>query len=232
LFKRIFKGHLTIKVGKIKMQSEWDLKRVSLIKEFGKTIIKLGALKFGPHTLTSGKISSYYIDLRMIPSFPDIFKMTTDIFVEIIKNNIGLKEVDAIGGVPTAGLIFASSIAYDIRKPLVYVRKDVRKHGTLKKIEGVMRPGCKVLIIDDLITTGSSIVDAAEAVRSQGGLVNNAIVLVDRMEGGERNLKTVGIDLKTLTKITELTDFLYDMTLIDNDQRNAIHSMINGNSRS
>jgi orotate phosphoribosyltransferase len=208
------------------MQSDWELKRISLIREFGKAIIKLGALKFGPHTLTSGKISSYYIDLRMIPSFPDIFKMTTDIFAEIIKNTIGLKEVDAIGGVPTAGLIFATSVAYNVEKPLVYVRKDVRKHGTLKKIEGVMKPGCKVLLIDDLITTGSSIIDAVEAVRFQGGLVNNAIVLVDRMEGGKRNLQTVGIDLKTLTKITELTDFLHDMTLIDRDQRKAIHSMI------
>ncbi len=204
----------------------WDKRRVELIRELGRVLVKTGALRFGAFTLTSGKMSSYYIDLRIVPSLPEIFKRIIDAFVEALKNMIGLDRIDAIGGIPTAGLTYSTAVAYKLEKPLLYVRKEPKEHGTQKRVEGLLRPGWKVLILDDLVTTGSSILRSAEAIRSEGGIVEDALVLIDRMEGGRERLAVSNIRLKALAKITELADLLYDMDVIREDQRKAIYSMV------
>jgi len=204
----------------------WDERRFELIKELGRVLVKTGALQFGTFTLTSGKMSSYYIDLRIVPSLPEVFKRITDAFVEALKNMVGLEKIDAIGGIPTAGLTYATAVAYNLEKPLLYVRKEPREHGTQKRVEGLLRPGWRVLILDDLITTGGSILRAAEAIRSEGGIVEDALVLIDRMERGRERLLASNIQLKALTKITELADLLYDMNIIGKDQRKAIYGMV------
>jgi len=204
----------------------WDQKRFRLVEELGKVLLKTGALRFGTFTLSSRRMSSYYIDLRIVPSFPEIFSKTVDVFVEALKNMVGTKNIDAIGGIPTAGLTFATAVAYDLKKPLIYVRKEARKHGALKKVEGLLQPGWRVTILDDLITTGNSILKTAKAIKSEGGIVENALVLIDRMEGGKERLATFQIKLKTLAKITEIADLLYDKDIIDIDQRMAIYNMV------
>ena len=204
----------------------WDQKRFKLVEELGKVLVKTGALRFGTFTLSSRRMSSYYIDLRIVPSFPEIFNKTVDVFVEALKNMVGPTNIDAIGGIPTAGLTFATAVAYDLKKPLIYVRKEARKHGALKKVEGLLQPGWRVTILDDLITTGNSILKTAKAIKSEGGIVENALVLIDRMEGGKERLATFQIKLKTLAKITEIADLLYDKDIIDVDQRMAIYNMV------
>ncbi|MEM3437901.1 MAG: orotate phosphoribosyltransferase [Nitrososphaerales archaeon] len=210
----------------------WDNRRLELIKELGRVLVKTNALKFGTFTLTSGKMSSYYIDLRIVPSLPEIFKRIIDAFIEAIKNMLNLDKIDAISGIPTAGLTYSTVVAYKLEKPLLYVRKESREHGTQKRVEGLLRPGWKVLILDDLITTGNSILRAAEAIRSEGGIVENALVLIDRMEGGRERLATLNIKLNALAKITELADLLYDMNIIGDDQKKAIYNMIKNNKKS
>ena len=204
----------------------WDKRRSELIRELGRVLVKIGALQFGAFTLTSGKMSSYYIDLRIVPSLPGVFKTITNFFVEAIKNMVGLERIDAIGGIPTAGLTYATAVAYNLEKPLLYVRKEPREHGTKKRVEGLLRPGWRVLVLDDLITTGGSILRASEAIRSEGGVVEDALVLIDRMEGGRERLSASNIQLKALTKITELADLLYDVNIIGEDQRKAIYGMV------
>jgi orotate phosphoribosyltransferase len=204
----------------------WNERRSKLVEELGKVLVKTGALQFGTFTLTSGKMSSYYIDLRIVPSFPGVFKKVVDAFVDGLKNMVGLDRIDAVGGIPTAGLTYATAVAYRLDKPLIYVRKEPREHGAKKRIEGVIRPGWRVVILDDLITTGDSILKATEAVRSEGGVVEDALVLIDRMEGGKEKLATSNMDLNALVKITELADFLCNLDIIDEDQRNAIYSMV------
>ncbi len=204
----------------------WDKRRFELIRELGRVLIKIGALQFGAFTLTSGKMSSYYIDLRVVPSLPGVFKRITETFVEGMKNMVGLERIDGIGGIPTAGLTYATAVAYNLEKPLVYVRKEPREHGTKKRVEGLLRPGSRILILDDLVTTGSSILRASEAIRSEGGIVEDALVLIDRMEGGRERLLASNIQLKALTMITELADLLYDINIIAEDQRKAIYRMV------
>ncbi len=92
-------------------------------------LFKIDAVKFGVFKLTSGKASPYYIDLRVIPSFPDAFREICDFYAQYITSQIGLKNFDRIAGIPLAGIPFASQIAYNLKKPFLYVRKGIRLHG-------------------------------------------------------------------------------------------------------
>jgi len=205
---------------------KWEAERLKLVRDLGRVLVKMNALQFGTFTLTSGKLSPYYIDLRVVPSFPDVFRMAVTAYKDALVNHVGLGEVDAVGGVPTSGLTYATVVAYELGKPLIYVRERGKTHGTLRRVEGALKPGCRVLLIDDLVTTGTSLVNAAEAVRSEGGVVDNALVLIDRMEGGRERLESEGVRLNCLTTIEELAGLLYDMDIIDVEQIKAIRSQI------
>jgi orotate phosphoribosyltransferase len=185
-------------------------------------LYKIDAVKFGIFKLTSGKASPYYIDLRVIPSFPDAFREICDFYAENIANQIGAKSFDRIAGVPVAGIIFASQIAYNLKKPFIYVRKGVRLHGRQRRVEGVLASGDKVLLIDDLITTGLTLKKASEAVKAEGGIVTDAVVFLDREEGGKQKLQKSGIRLHSLLKISEVASTLYELGAIDDENLKTI----------
>ncbi|MGD2066103.1 MAG: phosphoribosyltransferase family protein, partial [Candidatus Bathyarchaeota archaeon] len=129
--------------------------------ELAKILNRIGALKFGTFKLTSGKISPYYIDLRVVPSFPDAFKRICDLYLTVTKSDVGADSFDRIAGIPTAGISFASITAYHLTKPFIYVRTTERQHGRGRWVEGILLPGDRVLLMDDLITKGGSILKAA-----------------------------------------------------------------------
>jgi len=185
-------------------------------------LIRIGALKFGLFTLTSGKLSPYYIDLRIVPSFPDVFKRIIGFYEEVARKAIGLKSFTRVSGIPTAGIPFASVLAFNLGKPFLYARKEAKTHGREKRVEGLLHPGDKVLIVDDLITTGKSTIQAIEAVRAEGGVVKDALVLIDRQELGEQNLKKVGVKLHSYMKISKVAKILMDIGTIDENQYREI----------
>ena len=194
--------------------------------EICKILNKIGALQFGAFKLTSGKISPYYIDLRIVPSFPGAFQKVCNFYVDFIKAEIGAKNLERIAGIPVAGIPFASLIAYNLKKPFLYIRKGVRLHGRQRRIEGILTPGDHVLIIDDLITTGLSLRKAAKAITAEGGVVNHAVVLLDREEGGKEKLGKSGIKLHALLKISEIANKLYEIGAIDEEQLKTILKQI------
>jgi len=154
-------------------------------------LYKIGALKFGTFRLTSGKISPYYIDLRIVPSFPDAFHKICELYVKLIKNNVGTKNFKRIAGIPTAGIPFASVVAYSLNKSFLYTRPTQRKHGRERNVEGILIPGDEVLLLDDLITSGKSLRKAASAIRAEGGVINDAVVLIDREEKANEAANTL-----------------------------------------
>ncbi len=204
------------------MQKDSETKKV----EIAKILHKIDALKFGLFKLTSGKVSPYYVDLRIIPSFPDAFRQICDFYAETITTQIGLKNFDRIAGVPIAGIPFASQIAYNLKKPFLYIRKGARLHGRQRRVEGILVSGDRVLIVDDLITTGLTLKRAAEAVTAEGGIVKQAIALLDREEGGKEKLAKHGIQLYTPLKIGELAHTLYDIGAIDEENLKTIRKQI------
>lgn len=194
--------------------------------EMAKILHKIDALKFGVFKLTSGKASPYYIDLRVVPSFPDAFRQICGFYVEQIAEKIGLKNFDRVAGVPLAGIPFASQIAYNLGKPFLYVRKGVRLHGRKRRVEGILSSGDRVLLVDDLVTTGLTLNRAANAVRAEGGVVKEAIALLDREEGGKEKLERNGISLYTLLRMSEVANTLFEIGAIDEDNRKIILKQI------
>jgi orotate phosphoribosyltransferase len=190
--------------------------------ELGRILNKIGALKFGTFKLTSGEVSPYYVDLRIVPSFPDAFRRICDFYLALIKSDIGKDGFDRIAGIPTAGISFSSITAHHLKKPYLYVRPTERQHGRGRRVEGILMPGDRVLLIDDLVTKGGSILKAAEAVRAEGGVVTDVVVLLDREEGGKENLAEDGIKLHYLLTTTEAAHKLYDIGAITEDQRDTI----------
>ena len=185
-------------------------------------LFKIDALKFGVFKLTSGKASPYYIDLRVIPSFPDAFREICESYAQYIASEIGVKSFDRIAAIPLAGIPFASQIAYNLKKPFLYVRKGVRLHGRERRVEGILASGDKVLLIDDLLTTGLTLKKAADAVRAEGGVVTEAVVFLDREEGGKQLLEKNGMKLHSLLKISEVANTLYEMGAIDKENLKTI----------
>jgi orotate phosphoribosyltransferase len=190
--------------------------------EICKILNKIGALQFGAFKLTSGKISPYYIDLRIVPSFPDAFQKICEFYVDFIEKEIQIRNFERIAGIPVAGIPFASLIAYTLKKPFLYIRKGVRLHGRQRRIEGILAPGDRILLIDDLITTGISLRNAAKAIRAEGGVVTDAAVLLDREEGGREKLDKSGIKLHALLNVGEIVKKLYEIEAIDEEQLKTI----------
>src|SRR5215472_4337352 len=187
----------------------------SIEDDLSKTLVRTGALQFGMFTLAGGRISPYYLDLRVIPSFPDAFRTCSELLAQSGKAITG---IDKIGGIPTGGLPWASVLAYLLSKPLVYTRKDIKLHGREKTVEGILTPGDKVLLVDDVITTGKNILAALQTIRGEGGVVENALVLLDRQEGGEKSLLKEGVRLHSVTKISMVAQKLLDMDAITKTQ--------------
>ena len=194
--------------------------------EICKILNKIGALKFGVFKLTSGKISPYYIDLRIIPSFPDAFQKICNLQAGFIKEEIKVKSFDRIAGIPIAGIPFASLIAYNLKKPFLYIRKGVRLHGRQRRVEGILTSGDRVLLIDDLITTGLSLIEATKAIEAEGGVATDAVVLLDREERGREKLDKKGIKLHALLKMSEIANRLYEIGAIDEVQLKTILKQI------
>lgn len=190
------------------MTKSWEI-------DLAKALLHTKALQFGMFTLSGGKISPYYVDLRVLPSFPDAFHTSIELMVDSAKNIPGVQK---IGGIPTGGLPWASVIAYILSKPLVYPRKEVKQHGREKMVEGILAPGDNVLLIDDVITTGKNILTASQTIRKEGGIVENALVLLDRQEKGMENLRDEGIRLHSVTKISTVAEHLRNMDAISKHQ--------------
>jgi orotate phosphoribosyltransferase len=200
------------------------MEKICLIKKdkMANILFKINAVKFGVFKLSSGKASPYYVDMRVIPSFPDAFREICDFYVENINGQIDTKNFSRIAGVPVAGMIFASQVAYNLKKPFLYVRKGIRLNGRQRRVEGVLASGDKVLLVDDLMTTGLTLQKAAESVKAEGGIVTDAVVFLDREEGGRQLLEKNGIKLHSLLKISEIVKTLYELGAIEQEDLKTI----------
>lgn len=169
-------------------------------------LLKKEALKKGRFVLSSGKISNYYLDGRIITLSPRGAYLVASIILELIRG----KNIDAVGG-PTLGadpIVGAIAVLSHIQKiPLktFIVRKAVKAHGMQCQIEGPeLKKNSRVIIVDDVATTGGALIEAKEALEAVGAIVEGAIVIVDRNEGASQNLAKPGLRLDSIFKIEDL----------------------------
>lgn len=199
---------------------------MEFVKEFATFLHQNGIIKFGDFTLASGKKSSYYVDLRLVPSYPHEFRMMIKYLQNKISEEMGLESFDSIVSVPTGGLVIASALAIETVKPLIYVRSKPKDYGTSKSVEGKIHDGMKVLMIDDVATTGGSVVNAIKSLKEAKVKVTDAYVIIDRMEGAEEALKEQGVRMHSILNIIQITQALYEQSLVDDSVLRKIKNQI------
>lgn len=130
-----------------------------------------------PYKFASGMASPVYIDCRKLISYPRIRSTVMDFAASIIVRNAGFEQFDCVAGGETAGIPFAAFLAERLDLPMIYVRKQPKGHGRNAQIEGDMKDGARVLVIEDLTTAGGSMFTFIDAIRAAGGIVDHGMAL-------------------------------------------------------
>ena len=184
----------------MKRQNLKDLKR-SLLR-----LLEREALKKGRFVLSSGKTSNYYLDGRVITLTPEGAYLVASIILNYIKG----KDIDAIGGPtlgadPIVGAIACLSHINKIPIKTFIVRKQAKVHGMQRQIEGPrLKKNSKVILVDDVATTGKSLIEAKQALDKIGIRTVKAVVIVDRKEGAKENLANAGLKLESIFSRSEI----------------------------
>lgn len=176
-----------------------------------------------PFTWASGLHSPIYTDNRLTISYPYVRRNIAVGMTELIKHH--LADVDVIAGVATAGIPHAAYVAERLQKPLVYVRSKPKDHGRGKQIEGVLKKGQKVVVIDDLLSTGGSALRAVQAVQAAGGEVIGVVAIFSyQLPALDASFKEAGLPYYTVTNYTTLIETAKKNQMISDDQLASLHA--------
>ncbi|MCL2114670.1 MAG: orotate phosphoribosyltransferase [Methanobrevibacter sp.] len=158
--------------------------------------------KSGKFILSSGKESDYYIDMKKAITNVEILKTIAKLIFEKIKDD----SIDKVAGPALGAVPIATAISLEANIPLLMIRKEKKVYGTSKLIEGHLSRGDNVILVEDVTTTGNSLLKAIEAIQNKGGIVKRAFVVVDREEGAIANFKIKNIKLEPLIQVSELKE--------------------------
>jgi uridine monophosphate synthetase len=172
------------------------MKNFELVDE----LYKIGCFKFGSFKLKSGMITPFYIDLRLIISYPDLLQKVA----EALWQKMQPYSFDRICGVPYNALPVATAISLAHHIPMLLKRKEPKDYGTKKQIEGLFQQGEQCAIVEDVIVSGKSILDTIEPIEENGVKVDHVFVIVDRQQGGKQLLEKQGLTVTPLLSVSEI----------------------------
>lgn len=165
-------------------------------------LLSLDCFKKGKFKLKSGKLSNFYIDMRHIISYPKVLKKISNLLY------LHINDKSKICGLPYAGIPYAQSISILYNIPNILLRKEKKDYGTSKMIEGIYKKGEEIIIIDDILTTGKSIIESLEYLKEFN--IKKIIVIVDRNEGGKEKLEELGYVVESLYTIKDFENSYQD----------------------
>ena len=190
------------------------------MKEIAKDLLKIKAVKLSPDkpfTWASGIKSPIYCDNRLTISYPEIRKQIAQGLAAQIKAEF--PDVEVIGGVATAGIPHAAWVADELGLPLVYVRSKPKDHGRGKQIEGVLPAHAKTVLIDDLLSTGGSVLKAVKAAQNEGAdVIGVGAIFSYQLPAVSANFEQAGLSFTTLTNYSELLEAATEENYIAADQ--------------
>ena len=165
-------------------------------------LVEIEAIRFGDFTLKSGMTSPFYIDLRVVISFPDVLERIGALMAAEVRRC----GADRIAGIPYAGLPLAVAASLAGRVPLIYPRRQEKDHGIRRHIEGLFSRGERVVLIDDIVTDGASKFEAIRPLEAEGLVVKDLVILIDREQGGRAVLAAKGYMLHSILTISQCFD--------------------------
>jgi len=191
----------------------------------------IGAIQFGEFTLASGKQSPIYVDLRLLASHPSVLRQVAQAYADLIRQEPLFQPSSSVlrlAAIPYAALPIGTAVALELDLPLIYPRKEAKAHGTARQIEGEFQPGDRAIVLDDLITTGGSKLEAIAPLEAAGLQVKDVVVLIDREQGGREELAQAGYRLHAVLRLSEVLDRLVEAGRISAGQRDKVGAFLWG----